>query len=53
MDFHNRLANEAASYGGQPQVASASIGIGPGGGYQSGYISPVSRCLMFLDELQV
>jgi len=48
MEAHNRLANEAASYGGGsygggvPQIASASIGLGPGGGFQSGLISPVS-----------
>lgn len=47
MELHNRLANEASygggSYGGGvPQVASASIGLGPGGGYQMGQISPVS-----------
>lgn len=48
MEFHNRLANEAASYGGEPQVASASINLGPRGGFQSGQISPVS----LLDEIQ-
>jgi len=48
MELHNRLANEAANYdgkhygGGIPQVASASIGLGPYGGFQSGQISPVS-----------
>lgn len=48
MEAHNRLANEAANYGGgsygggAPQVSSASIGLGPGGGYQTGFISPVS-----------
>lgn len=59
MELHNRLANEAANYGGGnygpgnygggnyggggvPQVASASIGLGPYGGFQSGQISPVS-----------
>lgn len=48
MEAHNRLANEAANYGGGsygggvPQVASASIGLGPDGGYQMGQISPVS-----------
>lgn len=47
MEAHNRLANEAANYGGGyggggPQVASASIGLGPDGGYQIGQISPVS-----------
>lgn len=46
MDFHNRLANEIPSYGnyggGIPQVASANIGLGPYGGFQSGQISPVS-----------
>lgn len=55
MELHNRLANEAANYdsgnygGGVPQVASASIGLGPYGGFQSGQISPVS--LTFLTEL--
>jgi len=46
MDLHNRLANEIPSYGnyggGVPQVASANIGLGPYGGFQSGQISPVS-----------
>lgn len=42
MEFHNRLASEAANYGGTPQVASASIGLGPNGGFQAGQISPVS-----------
>lgn len=53
MDFQNRLANEIPNYGnyggGVPQVASASIGLGPYGGFQSGQISPVS--LTFLYEL--
>ncbi|EFN69135.1 hypothetical protein EAG_14393 [Camponotus floridanus] len=46
MEAHNRLANEAASYGGGsygggvPQISSASIGLGPGGGFQTGLISP-------------
>lgn len=51
MEAHNRLASEAARYGGGsygggsyggPQIASSSIGLGPGGGYQTGLISPVS-----------
>ncbi|XP_011882222.1 PREDICTED: mucin-1-like isoform X1 [Vollenhovia emeryi] len=46
MDFHNRLANEAANYGnyggGTPQISSASIGLGPYGGFQSGQISPAA-----------
>ncbi|KMQ89289.1 hypothetical protein RF55_11093 [Lasius niger] len=51
MDLHNRLANDAANYGGGsygggsygvPQVASASIGLGPGGGFQAGQISPAA-----------
>lgn len=46
MEFHNRLLNEAAKSGGQPQVASASIGLGPGGGFQTGQISPVSITLL-------
>jgi hypothetical protein len=50
MDFHNRLANEASNYdggnyggsgGNAPQFSSASIGLGPYGGYQSGQISPI------------
>jgi len=41
MEFHNRLASEAANYDGA-QLASASIGIGPRGGFQAGQISPVS-----------
>lgn len=54
MELHNRLANEAANYGGnygggEPQIASASIGLSPYGGFQSGQISPVS--LTFLHEL--
>lgn len=64
MEFHNRLANEAANYGGGnygggsygggvPQVASASIGLGPYGGFQSGQISPASPGIesRFADEL--
>lgn len=47
MDFHNRLANEAANYDGA-QLASASIGLGPNGGFQAGQISPVS--FSFLDK---
>lgn len=40
----------AGNYGGgQPQVASASIGLGPYGGFQTGQISPVS--LTFLSDL--
>lgn len=46
MELHNRLANEASNYGnyggGEPQIATASIGFGPYGGFQSGQISPVS-----------
>ncbi|XP_014482106.1 PREDICTED: uncharacterized protein PB18E9.04c-like isoform X1 [Dinoponera quadriceps] len=42
MEFHNRLASEAANYGGTPQVASASIGLGPKGGFQAGHISPAA-----------
>jgi len=41
MEFHNRLASEAANYDGA-QLASASIGVGPNGGFQTGQISPVS-----------
>lgn len=62
MDFHNRLANEAANYGGSgyggssygdtPQVASASIGIGPQGGYQMGQISPVSLTLLVESQIK-
>lgn len=51
MELHNRLANEAANYGnygdGIPQVASASIGLGPYGGFQSGQISPVSLTFFY------
>lgn len=55
MDFHNRLASEAANYGGSnyggtPQVASASIGLGPNGGFQAGQISPVSLTFLIEDE---
>lgn len=59
MEAHNRLANEAARYGGGsygsaggPQFAGASIGLGPGGGYQTGLISPVSS-LPFLSMSQM
>ncbi|KAH0952466.1 hypothetical protein HN011_012442 [Eciton burchellii] len=41
MEFHNRLASEAANYDGA-QLASASIGIGPRGGFQAGQISPAA-----------
>ncbi|KAL6434286.1 hypothetical protein ACFW04_006013 [Cataglyphis niger] len=59
MEAHNRLANEAANYGGGgyggggPQVASASIGLGPDGGYQIGQISPVAPGIesRFADDL--
>ncbi|XP_018058848.1 PREDICTED: mucin-5AC-like isoform X1 [Atta colombica] len=59
MELHNRLANEAANYdgkhygGGIPQVASASIGLGPYGGFQSGQISPASPGIesRFADDL--
>ncbi|XP_020297339.1 mucin-5AC-like isoform X1 [Pseudomyrmex gracilis] len=63
MELQNRLANEASygggsygggSYGGGvPQVASASIGLGPGGGYQMGQISPAAPGLQsrFAEEL--
>jgi len=55
MELHNRLASEAAYGGGNygngvPQVASASIGLGPYGGFQTGQISPVS--LTFLHRAQ-
>ncbi|CAL1679952.1 unnamed protein product [Lasius platythorax] len=62
MDLHNRLANDAANYGGGsygggsygvPQVASASIGLGPGGGFQAGQISPAAPGIesRFAEEL--
>jgi len=59
MELHNRLANEAANYGGGnygggvPQVASASIGISPYGGFQSGQISPAAPGIesRFADDL--
>ncbi|XP_029661708.1 spidroin-2-like isoform X2 [Formica exsecta] len=59
MEAHNRLANEAANYGGgsygggAPQVSSASIGLGPGGGYQTGFINPVGPGIesRFADDL--
>lgn len=63
MELHNRLANEASNYGGGsygggsyggdggygPQIASASIGLGPRGGFQSGIINPVSH-IFFAQE---
>ncbi|XP_011349617.1 mucin-5AC isoform X2 [Ooceraea biroi] len=52
MEFHNRLASEAANYDGA-QLASASIGVGPTGGFQAGQISPAAPGIesRFAEEL--
>lgn len=42
LDMNNRIGGFPDSFDGEPQSAYSSINLGPGGGYQTGYISPAA-----------